>query len=317
MDSQPEVFDYFLPFKLASKIIKALGFWHDENSSMLYRVYGIVFHLTVIEFLWILQVVYLFTMADNVKDISFVLGGLITFTAISSKTLTFMYQLPKIKKLLQMLEELHHLTQNEQNSEKIKLKYQVTGILKVYKTFLSICVLTALPGLYTLIFNYHPREIPYKLWIPVDYKHNDFWFIGVAIYLISGPALSALIEATLDTFPVMFISFGTGLLEELCERINNIVTDIDDINEQPGPSHNKLTKFQKVVRREQTQKKHLKELLKCIEIHQEIQKFLTHTSEIFSTMIFVQGMCCSINMCTTAFQLSMVNHTTIKTNYIN
>lgn len=310
MDSQQEVFDYFQPFKLASKIIKALGFWQDETSTLLYRV--TIFHLIVIELLWILQVVYLFMMADNVKDISFVLGGLVTYTAISSKTLFFVYQLPKIKKLLQMLKELHYFTQSEKNSEKIKLKNQVTGIHKVYKAFLSICVLTALPGLYPLILNYHKREFPYKLWIPVEYKHKDFWYWGVAVYLILGPTFGALIEATLDTFPVMFISFGTGLLKELCQRINNILTEIEVINEQPGSSLIKLTKFQKLLKKEQTQKKHLKELLKCIEIHQEIQKLLTKTSGIFSTMIFVQGMCCSINICTTAFQLSLVSHILIQ-----
>lgn len=317
MDGQREKFDYFQPFKLASKIIKALGFWHDGNSSMLYRAYGTIFHLIVVEFLVLLQVVYLFTIAENVKDISFVLGGIITFTAISYKTLNFVYQLPKIKKLLQMLEELHYLTQNKQNSDKIKLKYQVTSILKVYKAFMSICMLTAFPGLYSLILNYDQREIPYKLWIPVDYKHNVFWYLGVAVYIIIGPACGALIGATLDAFPVMFISFGTGVLEELCDRVNNIATEIEVVNVQPGPSLSKLTKYQKFIRTEQKQKENLKELLKCIKIHQEIQKYLTNTGEIFSTMIFVQGMCCSINICTTAFQLSMVNHTSIQCPNLN
>ena len=307
MDSKTEVFDYFLPFELASKIIKALGFWHDQNSSILYCIYGAILHLTVIELLWILQIVFLFTIADNVKDLSFVLGGLITYTAISFKTLFFVYQLPKIKKLLQMLKDLHYLTKSEQNSGNMKLKYQVTRIHKVFKIFLSICVLIALPGINLLIFNYHKRELPYKLWIPIDYKHNDIYYWGVAFYIIIGPIFGALIEATLDIFPVMFISIGTGLLQELCQRMKNITTEIEAINDQPGPSHMKLTKFQ-TLKTEQTQKEHLKELLKCIEIHQEIQKFFVKTGEIFSTMIFVQGMCCSINMCTTAYQLSVVSH---------
>lgn len=307
MESNTEVFDYFLPFKLASKIIKALGFWQDEKSSMLYRVYGTILHIFVITLFWVMQLVYLFAIANNVKDISFALGGLITYAAISSKTLTFVLQIPKIKKLLQMLEELHQLTKSERNTGKIKLKYQVTSIHKVFKTFLFICVLTALPALIPLIANYHERELPYKLWIPIDYKHNDFWFYGISIYLISGPVYGAFIEATLDTFPVMFISFGTGLLEELCQRINNIVTDIEVFNEVPDPSDMKLTKFQRLLKREQTQKQRLNELIKCIEIHQKIQKFLLKTSEIFSTMIFVQGMCCSINICTTAFQLSVAS----------
>lgn len=309
MDSNVEEFDYFLPFKLASKIIKLLGFWHDENSSIFYRAFGTVLHLTIIELFWVLEIVYLFTIADNVKDMSYILGGIITYTAISFKTLTFVYQLSKIKQLLKMLEQLHQLTKSEQNYQKIKLKSQVMKIHKVYKMFLFICVLTTVPGVYHLFLHYNERKFPYKVWIPIDYKSNDFWYWGLAIYFISGPAYGAFIEATLDTFPVMFICIGTGLLEELRHRMNNIGVEIDN---QSGPSHKKLTKFQKVLKQEQTEKKHLKEFLKCIEIHQAIKQFIVKTSEIFSTIIFVQGMCCSINICTTAFQLSLVSYILIQ-----
>lgn len=89
MDSQQEMFDYFLPFKLVSK-----SFGKLKIQRWFYRAYGIFFRLIVIESLWILQIVYLFTMADNVKDISFVLGGLVTYTAIASKTLFFVHRLP-------------------------------------------------------------------------------------------------------------------------------------------------------------------------------------------------------------------------------
>ncbi|CAO1358439.1 unnamed protein product [Diamesa serratosioi] len=309
MDSNTEVFDYFQPVTLASKIIKLLGFWHDQSSSILYRVFGAIIHITFIELFWVLQVVYLFKMADNVKDISFLLGGIITYTAISSKTLTFVYQLSKIKQLLKMLEQLHHLTKSEKNTDKRKLKNQVLNIHKIFKTFSTICLLTALPGLYFLILHYDERKMPYKVWIPIDYKHNDYCFWVVAVYLLSGPAYGALIEATLDTFPVMFICIGTGLLEELCDRMNSIGTEIEVMNLQAGTSKMKLTAFQKVLKRKQRDKEHLKELLKCIEIHQKIQEFMVKTSEIFSTMIFVQGMFCSINICTTAFQLSLSSPT--------
>ena len=99
------------------------------------------------------------------------------------------------------------------------------------------------------------------------------------------------------------------MLEELCQRISNIVTETDI--PATGPSSTKLTKFQKMIEIKNTQNKHLNELLNCIKIHQEIQQFMTQTGEVFSTMIFIQGMCCSINMCTTSYHFSLVSFTLI------
>lgn len=315
MDSQTEVFDFFMPFKLPSKILKVLGLWQDESSSILYRVCGTVFHLTTNTFFFILQAIYIFTSCENVQEVSYVLGGVITYGTISLKTFNFMYQLSKIKQLQQMLKKLHHLSQSDKNPERIKLKNQVTSIHKVFKIFLTNCLLAALPAIFILCLYYEEKRLPFaRFWVPESYRNDNTWYWIISIYANITTVCASFLVALLDIFPVLFICIGTGLLEELCQRISNILIETNIVEPAlaaPDVSNSKLTKFQRIVQTKISQKKHLNELLNCIKIHQEIKQFMTQTGDVFSTMIFIQGMCCCINMCTASFHLSLVRMTLI------
>lgn len=297
-----EGFDYLMPFKLPSNILRGFGLWQDESSSIPYRVCGTVFHLITIGLFFVLQTFYLFTSCENVKEVSYVLGAVITYGTISLKTFNFMYQLSKIKQLQQMLEKLHHLTKSVKNSERIKLKNQVTSIHKVFKMFLTNCLLAASPGVFILFLYHEEMRFPYRFWVPENFRKDNTWYWILSFYSNICTVCASFLVALLDIFPVLFICIGTGLLEELCQRISNVVTEADRFD--PAA---KLTKFQRIIKTKKTQKKHLDELFNCIKIHQEIKQFMTQTGEVFSTMIFIQGMCCCINMCTASFHLSLVS----------
>lgn len=310
-----EGFDYRLPFKLPSKILKVFGLWQDESSSIYYRVCGTVFHLFTNGLFFVLQFVYLITSCKDVKEVTYVLGAVITYATISLKTFNFMYQLSKIKKLQQMLDKLHQLTKSAKNSERIKLKNQVTSIHKVFKVFLTNCLLAATPGVFILCLYYKEKRFPYRFWVPERYRQDTTWYWMLAFYSNLCTICASFLVAPLDIFPVLFISIGTGLLEELCQRISCIITEADIVvpaPSAPGTSSVKLIKIQEIEKTKINQKKHVNELYYCIKIHQEVQQFVTQTGEVFSSMIFIQGMCCSINMCSVSFHLSLVNFTSIQ-----
>ena len=181
-----------------------------------------------------------------------------------------------------MLEKLHHLTKSVKNSERIKLKNQVTSIHKVFKIFLTNCLLAASPGVFILFLYYKEKRFPYRFWVPESYRKDITWYWILSFYSNICTICASFLVALLDIFPVLFICIGTGLVEELCQRISNILTEANIVEAAPtaalpGPSKTKLTKFQRIYRERKSQKKHLDELFNCIKIHQEIKQFITQT----------------------------------------
>lgn len=303
MSKAMEKFDPLFLFKLPIGIVKLLGLWQDENSSWLYRLYGLVFHLICIDLYVFMQIIYLIFMFENVYDFSHVLGGVVIYIVIVLKTSNFMYELKEIKMLIVMMIKLIEFTENG-NQQRPLLRKQVLRDHKVFKIFLANCVVAAWLAIIVIIVYHHEHRLPYKTWAPVDYHNNKNWYWVLAFYQIFCPTCGACIVATLDMLPVFFICIATGLIKELCQRISSIGTkEVKLIMEPPTSLH---IKFLLISKQRHIEEEHLKELLSCIEIHKEIKKFATKSGKIFSTMIFAQGVSSSINMCTAAFQLSLV-----------
>lgn len=251
-------------------------------------------------------------MFEDVNDFSHVLGGVVIYFVIILKTSNFMYELKEIKMLIVMMEKLIEFTANG-NKQRPLLQKQVLRDHKVFKIFLANCVVSAWLAIIVIIVYHDEHRLPYKTWAPVDYHNNKNWYWVLAFYQILCPTCGACIVATLDMLPVFFICVATGLIKELCQRISYIgTTEIKLIME---PATNLRTKFL-ILSNERLGEEHLKELLNCIEIHKEIKKFATKSGEIFSTMIFAQGVSSSINMCTAAFQLSLVRTFIFILNYL-
>ncbi|CAO1308353.1 unnamed protein product [Diamesa tonsa] len=297
-------YDPLFLLKLPIKIIKLSGLWQDENSSWIYRLYGLVVHLICIDLYVFMQIIYLIYMFEDVNDFSHVLGGVVIYIVIILKTSNFLYELKQIKMLIVMMENLIKFTENGDKQRPL-LQKQVLRDHKVFKIFLANCVVSAWLAIIVIIVYHHEHRLPYKTWAPVDYHNNKNWYWVLAVYQILGPTCGACIVATLDMLPVFFICVATGLIKELCQRISSIGTkEIKLIMEPPT---NLRTKLLLLSKQRLIEEEHLKELLNCIEIHKEIKKFALKSGEIFSTMIFAQGVSSSINMCTAAFQLSLIS----------
>ena len=244
-------------------------------------------------------------MFENVNDFSHVLGGVVIYIVIVLKTLNFMYELKEIKMLIVMMEKLIEFTANG-NKQRPLLQKQVLRDHKVFKIFLANCVVSAWLAIIVIIVYHHEHRLPYKTWAPVDYNNNKNWYWVLAFYQILCPTCGACLVATLDMLPVFFICIATGLIKELCLRISLIGTK--EVKLIMEPSTSLKIKFLLLSKQRLIEQEHLKELLNCIEVHKEIKKFAKKSGEIFSTMIFAQGVSSSINMCTAAFQLSLVGY---------
>jgi 7tm Odorant receptor len=66
------------------------------------------------------------------------------------------------------------------------------------------------------------------------------------------------------------MSFATGMIDELCDRMENFCVD-------------------KKLKDEESQKLQEDELLKCIEIHQKIKELVKDIQDNFAVSILLQG----------------------------
>jgi hypothetical protein len=153
--------------------------------------------------------------------------------------------------------------------------------------FSSSLIATVTLVIVTILFNtigsHPPYKVIFKLWLPCNYQNNVYCFSFVAVYEIMVAIVTCPISMTLDILPIFFFNVGTGLLEELGERLR------------------------KVCDEGQEDKKAMKEFEKCIAIHIKIKRFVKNTEKLFSPVICVQGSMSIVIMCTAIFQLSKVS----------
>ena len=161
--------------KLPLKFLKLMGFCQEKDSSWKYRIYGFVTHLIGIEIYLLLQIVYLFKVADSVESISDCLSVMFTYVALLLKSFIFIYKLKDIKKLIVLLENVIVKGKliMEQESSRVK---QVHRYFKLYWTLglLSCSIGACIP-----IYYRNEHKIAYKMWVPFEYVDNLYGFVAI------------------------------------------------------------------------------------------------------------------------------------------
>ena len=280
-------------FRFPFKIFKFFGLWQEKNSSWPYRIHGGLVNLFQIQLFTLFHFFYLFHF-ENIFDLTDCIATFFTNFGEVFKSISFVIKLQDIKKLVHALEDLLSEFRNIKSCDKIlkRLKF-VRIVFKVF--FVSAFATCALAGLVP-IFNMKDHTLAYRMYFPyIDYKNNDTWFITLALYQML-PITASVMIITIDCLPVFFMAYAIGMLEELSDRFATI---------RVRPTVAQITADPTLVK-PQNNEEDLKELLKCIQIHQAIRNLITDVQEIFSFVIFVQGLISSLIFCTLAFMLSLV-----------
>lgn len=129
--------------------------------------------------------------------------------------------------------------------------------------------------------------MPYKAWFPFDTKHSEFGFYAASIFELVDSPIVASLDFALDILPVIFMSFATGLLDELSGRLDKIGT--------------------KSIREHTNENLYEEEIVGYVKIHLKIKEYIIGIQDIFSTIILVQGILSSLILCDCAFTMSTVS----------
>jgi 7tm Odorant receptor len=222
----------------------------------------------------------LFTVKE-LEEFSAAIATCPTLIGIFIKTINFIYKKDDIESLMNKLKKIvENNSRLEKSGNGQKLEGRIKQISKIFKSFLTVTVFSIFMEVF-VPFSTHKQ--PLKLWFPFDHQQNEVVFWAVVVYEYLEGFIYAPVTIIMDTFPVFFISFVIGLIEELSKRLKNI-----------GKNSNT----------DKNDDRNLKELLECIELQLQLKALIKDIQDIFAKIIWAQGFMSSIIICTTSFTLT-------------
>ncbi|CRL02774.1 CLUMA_CG016009, isoform A [Clunio marinus] len=185
--------------------------------------------------------------------------------------------LKKIKKSYDELKDLLQSTNYEESVDRKTLKKEIAFCYKVYLAFWSSALVTCASGAFVPFLS---SKLPYKVWFPFDVNKetNEIGFWIASLYLIFHSFIVSTLDITLDIFPVVFMAFSIGLLNEFSQRLSKIESNGD--------------------------------LIQCIIVHKKIKHFVNGIHANFATAIFFQGVTSSLTLCTGVLTMTFTTNLT-------
>jgi flagellar biosynthesis protein FlhB len=221
--------------------------------------------------------------SPNLVELTDSLSLAITVLAVVFKTLNFLIKIQAILKSVETLKKLLELSAPKDKMDNRKmLRSQVQFGYKVFKVFLATALFSTLSAFLTPILSH---RLAFKLWFPfgTDTEGSEIGFWVASVWLMFNSPFLCSLDAVLDILPVIFMTFGIGLIDELSERLEKI-SQLKDSNID---NH--------------------KELKNCIEIHTKICEFVVEIKENFSAAILIQGILSAAILCGSVFTMSVVS----------
>lgn len=283
--------DWLRVFRRPLRYLKFLGINYGDVSTKFQVVVLVFKHMFFVDFSLISTLMY-FTTFKDLEDFSEAFGMLPTFVGEFLKTINFIFKKRQIELLMKSLQDLIEHDEWIETSKGRKLQRRIAQIDKIFKLFL-IGVFLSLTFSSFVPFTSH--KVPYKMWLPWDYNQNEIAFWVMAFYQVVIGFIVAPAVIILDTIPAFVMSFVTGLIEELNDRLEQIT--LNSIKKQIDGKSSRclIDKFS------------LDELEKCIVIQQKIKSLVKEIGDVFGAILWVQGFMSTLILCTTSFSLTVVS----------
>jgi len=264
-------------FKVPINILKGLGLWQNKNASRFYAVYGILMHFIYIGLSTLFQLLYVIEITTTDQLLIFLIYCP-TFIEIFIKSLVFVAKVDAIEKLLTSMKELIAKINFIE-----KYKRQTRFIGRFFKIYLGFCFTANMLGMYT---SFTLQELQYKMWLPFDIHQNSLtFFLAATITNITTFGFIA-VGVCLNIFADFFMNHAVILLDDLCERFENL-NSTDKKNDV------------KVENR--------KRFLQLIDEHRKIKQLIQKIANIFNLFWLAEGLTCSIVLCALLYSISTVS----------
>jgi 7tm Odorant receptor len=126
------------------------------------------------------------------------------------------------------------------------LKQRIRQAVIIYKLFLASAAMTTV--IFGSITPFFTQLLPLKMWFPYDYRSNNasFW-LSFGYQIISGYYVT-LVLVSIFMIPIYIMCYLTGIIEELCDRLEKI----DEVKIVKNETKSDLSENEKLVGRLKT-----------------------------------------------------------------
>lgn len=267
-------------FNSCFKVLKFYGLWIDDvKSTKKWQTLGIFRMIFGLIFFWCML------LAGICKsEISLELAHSITFFVACSVAIARISDcLIKNDNIKQLYESIQQIMKNDVKNDKFIIKR-----LKFYKkVFVTIIVNSYISVVAGFVLSFISHQYPYPVAVPLNIDVTEIGFYVVNTYLSIALCYIAPVYTCLGWYPMFFMNFAVGLMEDFNERLTNFGKIANENNEEYEVT---LTN----------------ELHKIIEVHDKIKEFFRNFVKIFRLTFFIKGIAGSIILCTALFAISMV-----------
>jgi hypothetical protein len=273
-------------FENPIKFLKITGIWIDENTSKRTIVFVIIMHTVLIDFTLLSQFVHLMTL-KKFREFTDTFLVFASFLSMFVETISLLANREKITFLMKELERLISFLKIDEKSDG-RLKKRVSQVDKIFKVNFGMLAFLAVPG---TVFTVTRMELPYSGWFPFDYNTNltAFWILaliqtfGVSTYLIA---------ICIEALPLFFISYLTGLMEELAVKFEvffeNKSYKIEKVGKKTKSRLDRLKTIE-LLEKSIAAKKN-EDFSELILIHQEIKATVLKFNESYELVFVVKWM---------------------------
>jgi 7tm Odorant receptor len=191
------------------------------------------------------------------------------------------------------IEELFFMiSENLRSEPKLDLvEKRIKRIDKIFKAFWTSALFTTST---IVLVPFYSGELPYKMWFPYDYRQSKILFWLSAAYQELDTFCFSGADIALEILPVIFMSYVLGMLDQLCDRLEQIkipkTLNSDGSINQMMRCNNK------------------KEFERCIKYHMAIVDICEKVKNVFGPVLMIRGLLSTLVLCTTSYALTLVRN---------
>jgi 7tm Odorant receptor len=206
------------PFDKIMKILKMSQLLLHKSSSKCLIAVAFLLHFILNDISMIFGIINIFNV-QTIEELSEGVGVIPLQFIACIRTIHFVCNKNRIQSMMKDVKELIEKDSWIAKQNGSELKKRVRQVVKVYKIFFATAIAEVIIGSLVPLFTH---QIPLKMWFPYDYSKSEvlFW-LTVAYQNIIGYCVVPITIVT-EIIPIFFMSYLTGIIEELSDRIEKI-----------------------------------------------------------------------------------------------
>jgi len=263
-------FDPLSSFHQPLKLLKFCGLQRTKDSTLSYKIIGMCVNFFIVDLSTLLNLANVNNL-HGFADFADFMALLPSCIAVCLKSHYIAFNADEIASFVKELEEM---MANKTLSD--KLQKQLLATKRLFNIFMGSMMVACFFISFTPLLKH---ELNVKLWLPYDPYQSTKLFILTELYQIASGFSFGIVTITIDILEMTFMNYTAVLLEDICEQLAKINESKENRHEQ---------------------------LLRCIEQHQKLKRFVKEIERTFSIVFAIHGIKCSLVLCTTAVCITMV-----------